>query len=283
VEEWFHVFDHHLPDSSTWDALPARAPAQVERLMDLLEARSARATFFVLGWFARRHPRTVEQIHARGHEVACHSDLHSLLYRMSPDAVREELVRARDSLEQATGAPVLGFRAPAFSIRPDTRWAFDAILETGFAYDSSLFPAPRLHGGIPGAPRMPHFLLTPGGMALPEVPVSTFRFAGMDVPFGGGGYFRLAPGAVTRWLARRTLARGHPFVTYHHPRDLDLDSPRLRGGLATSLRWYVGVRGASRKLERLLDEFPPVRYVDYLRNNGFLGFAPRSAGLEEPP
>ncbi len=271
VEEWFHVLDSSaVPPEEDWDSLPARAPYQVQRVLDLLAARGTRATFFVLGWFARRHPGVVRDIAASGHEVASHSDRHPLLYSLSRPAVMQELRAGKDILEQILGDEVLGFRAPGFSIRPENAWALDCVAEAGFAYDSSLFPAPRAHGGMPGVRPEPHLLETPSGARLAEVPVSTVRFAGRSFPFGGGGYFRIAPVRLTLALARLAERQGRPFVSYLHPRDLDPDVPRLPLGAWRSFKCYVGLRGTSHKLGLLLDRYPTVRYADYLRERGLL-------------
>ena len=258
------------PHESTWDGLPVRAPVQVARVLDLLDGHGAKATFFVLGWFADRHPATVREVAARGHEVASHSYGHPLLYRLTRAEVLADLVRGRETLEQLLGRAVLGFRAPGFSITPRNPWALDCVLEAGFRYDSSLFPAVRAHGGFPGVRRVPHRVRTPGGASLVEVPVSTVRVARINIPFGGGGYLRLAPAVVTESLARYTTGDGSPFVSYVHPRDLDEATPRLPLSPWRAFKCYVGLRRTSAKLDRLLRRFANRRYDEYLRETGLV-------------
>jgi len=276
VEEWFHVLDSDLtPEERDWDGLPARSPELLRRLLDRLAQRPYRATFFVLGWFARLHPALVREVAAAGHEVASHSFRHPLLYRLDRRQVAAELAEGKDALEQVLGAPVLGFRAPGFSIREDNAWALDLVAEAGFRYDSSLFPATHGHGGYRAVPPEPHLLRTPSGASLAEVPISTVSALGVRLPFGGGGYFRLAPISLTLALAGAVARQGRPFVSYLHLRDFDPETPRLHLGPWRAFKCYVGLRGASDKLDRLLERYPPVRYGDWLQARGLL---PPTAG-----
>lgn len=271
VEEWFHVLDSDVaPARDRWDSLPPRAPQQVDRVLELLSRHGARATFFVLGWICDRHPDLVRRIHDAGHEIASHSHAHPLLYELDRRAVRDELRKGRDVAEQLIGAQVHGFRAPGFSIRSDNTWALDCIVEAGFRYDSSLFPARRAHGGLLGVVPRPHRLKTPGGAEIAEVPVSTVGILGQSIPFGGGGYLRLAPIGVTLALASIATHDGRPFVSYVHPRDLDPETPRLPLGPWRRFKCYVGLRTTARKLEELLRRYPTRRYIDYLRERGLV-------------
>jgi polysaccharide deacetylase family protein (PEP-CTERM system associated) len=274
VEEWFHVLDSEVvPPRDRWDQLASRTPEQIGRVLDLLEESRARVTFFVLGWFAGRHPEVVRRIHGAGHEIASHSDGHPLLYQLSRPAVLEELRKGRDVLEQVIGERVYGFRAPGFSIRAENAWALDCVVEAGFRYDSSLFPARRAHGGILGVRPEPHVLRTPGGSALAEVPISTVRILGLSIPFGGGGYLRLAPIRVTLALASLASRDGRPLVSYVHPRDLDPETPRLPLGPWRTFKCYVGLRGTAGKVRRLLCRYPAARYIDFLRSHGLVADA----------
>lgn len=271
VEEWFHVLDSDLtPAEPDWDGLPARAPELLSRLLERLARRQVHATFFVLGWFARRYPALVREVAGAGHEVASHSHRHPLLYRLDRRAVAAELAEGKDALEQALGAPVIGFRAPGFSIREENAWALDLVAEAGFRYDSSLFPAAHGHGGFRAVPPQPHLLRTSSGAMLAEVPISTVSVLGMRLPFGGGGYFRLSPIALTLSLVGALERQGHPFVSYLHLRDFDPETPRLPLGPWRAFKCYVGLRSASAKLDRLLARCPPVRYCDWLRSAGLL-------------
>ncbi|HEX6024451.1 MAG TPA: DUF3473 domain-containing protein, partial [Solirubrobacter sp.] len=206
-----------------------------ERLLDVLDAHGARGTFFTLGLVAQRYPRLVREIAGRGHEVASHGWDHRLVWEL--------------------GAVVRGYRAPNYSIRPDTPWAFSILAEEGFVYDSSIYPVVHDRYGFPDAPRFAHRGPGGSGLDLWEVPVGTARFARTNLPIGGG-FFRLFPLACTRAaVASVNRAERQPAVLYVHPWELDPDQPRPRMSWAQRFRHYTGLRTAERKLRALLAEF----------------------------
>ena len=257
VEEYFQVEAFaSVVDRGAWTRLPSRVAACTGRLLDLLDAHGTSATFFVLGWVAERQPALVRTIHARGHEVACHGHAHRPISAMTPDEFRADVRRAKHALEDATGTAVAGYRAPTFSIVRPTFWALDVLVEEGFRYDSSIFPIHHDRYGIPDAPRAPHRLALAGGGEIVEFPVSTLRVAGQNLPFSGGGYFRLAPYPLIRAALRRT--NGHdrmPAMVYLHPWEIDPDQPRFAVSALTRFRHYVNLRGTAAKLDRLLGDF----------------------------
>jgi polysaccharide deacetylase family protein (PEP-CTERM system associated) len=250
LEDWFHLLVHPgADDPAVWGTMPSRLAGNTAGLLEVLHRAGARATFFVLGWVARQHPSVLRSVVAAGHELGCHSDVHTLVERMTPSGFREDLRRARASIEDAAGVGVRSYRAPGFSITPEVSWAFDVLASEGFQYDCSVFPGSHAHGGMRGAvPSGPHRIRTPHGEVL-EFPVSTCSVLGRDLAVAGGGYFRLLPGAIVNALARRS-----PYLmTYFHPRDFDPAQPVLPGlSIARRARAYVGLRGALRKLESLL-------------------------------
>lgn len=257
VEDYFQVAAlAEAVDRDSWDGRPARVHHNTSRLLELLAARGVRATFFVLGWVAERHPAIVREIAAAGHEVACHGYSHEPVYRQSPAVFREETLRARGLLEDQAQAPVRGYRAATWSITCDSLWALDTLVELGFRYDSSIFPIHHDLYGIPDAPRGPHRLRLAGGATLLEFPPSTVRLGNVNLPVAGGGYFRLLPLGVTRWAIRRVNGERLPFLFYLHPWEIDPGQPRVRVGLKSRLRHYTNLAGCERKLGRLLDEFP---------------------------
>lgn len=257
VEDYFQVAAlASAVDRRSWDAQPSRVGANTARLLDLLAARKVRATFFVLGWIAERHPAIVRKIAAAGHEIACHGYSHELIFRQRPEAFREETRRSKGILEDQAQTAVRGYRAATWSITRQSLWALDALAELGFVYDSSIFPTHHDLYGIPEAPRVPHRLTLPGGGALLEFPPSTVRIGSLNLPVAGGGYFRLLPLAVTRWAIRRVNREGLPFLFYLHPWEIDPDQPRMKVGLKSRLRHYTNIDSCERKLAALLDEFP---------------------------
>jgi polysaccharide deacetylase family protein (PEP-CTERM system associated) len=255
VEDYYHVsaFEKCVKRSD-WDRYESRVVASTHRILDVLEAASVRATFFVLGWVADRHPQLVRTLHAAGHEIGCHGYWHRLVYDQTPTAFREDLCRARDTLQDLIGERVVAYRAPSFSITDRSLWALDVLLEEGFRIDSSIFPTYHDRYGLAGARPEPHQIERPAG-TLWEFPLPVHRVLGYPVPVGGGGYLRLFPYRFTRHGLRAINAHGRPFVTYLHPWELDPDQPRLAPGRFRAFRHYVNLDRTERRLRRLLQDF----------------------------
>lgn len=255
VEEYFqvHAFENIAPRAS-WDGLPSRVRHGVDVILDLLAQHETVGTFFVLGWIAERHPDVVRSIAAAGHEVASHGWWHRRVASLAPEEFRLEVRESKRILEDLTGTPCIGFRAPSFSITPGSEWAFDVLLEEEYEYDSSLFPIRRPGYGYAGTPPLPHYIARPGGM-LAEFPPTTTVFAGVRVPAAGGGYFRHFPYALTRRAFRENAESGIPGVFYIHPWEVDPGQPRLRAPLLTRVRHYSGLDGTVARLGQLLDDF----------------------------
>jgi polysaccharide deacetylase family protein (PEP-CTERM system associated) len=254
VEDWFQVsaFAPHI-DRADWDRLPCRVERNVDRLLELLAGSDARATFFTLGWIAERYPQLVRRIHAAGHEVASHGYGHLRASEQSREQFRNDIRSARALLEDQAGAPVRGYRAPSFSIGRDNLWAFDELADAGYRYSSSVYPVAHDHYGMPEAPRFPWQVRE----GLTEIPVTTARMAGRNWPAGGGGYFRLAPYAVSRWaIARVNREDRRPAIFYMHPWEIDPGQPRMNGvGFKTRFRHYLNLERTEPRLGRLLGDF----------------------------
>jgi polysaccharide deacetylase family protein (PEP-CTERM system associated) len=255
VEEYFQVsaFEPHLA-LADWDRLESRVAAGVHTLLALLERHRAQATFFILGWIAERHPLLVKAIAAAGHEVASHGWDHRRVTQQTADQLRESVRRTKDVLESAVGVPVIGFRAPSFSIVPGREWALDVLMEEGYLYDSSLFPIARRGYGYRGGVRDPHVLRSPAG-TLVELPPATLRVGGINLPAAGGAYFRLLPYALPQAAFRDCARRGVSGTFYIHPWEVDPDQPRLPVSWSARARHYGGLTRTMPRLERLLTEF----------------------------
>lgn len=254
VEDYYHVEAFaDVVDRARWDAYPSRVVVNTRRILDLLEEGGVRATFFVLGWVAERHPSLVRDIAARGHELGCHSYWHRLVYALDPAELRADTIRARDAIEQAAGVAVLGYRAPSYSITGASLWALEVLADLGFEYDSSIFPIHHDVYGMPGAPRAPFVVRTPAG-PITEFPISTFRVPVLrqNLPVGGGGYLRILPFWYTRYGYRVARRQGVPLIAYIHPWELDDAQPRLAGRLTSRLRHYTNLRGTGQRLRQLL-------------------------------
>ncbi|HYU90745.1 MAG TPA: DUF3473 domain-containing protein, partial [Gemmatimonadales bacterium] len=197
----------------------------------------------------------IRSISRAGHEVASHGWDHARVTDQNPVTFRDSVRRTKGTLEGLTGEPVLGFRAPSYSIVPGWEWALDVLLEEGHTYDSSLFPVRRPGYGFPGGKRDPHWIERPGGRRLAEVPPATLRWGGLNVPAGGGGYFRLLPYALTQQALRNCEGRGVPGTFYIHPWEIDPDQPQLQVPWLTRVRHYGGLARTAARIERLLLEF----------------------------
>lgn len=256
VEEHFQVsaFSDVIPPER-WGRIRSRVETNTRRLLDLFDQHGTKATFFVLGWVAERHPMLVRDIAQRGHEVASHGQTHELVYRQDPKTFREETLRSKDVLEDQAQQPVEGYRAASYSITPASLWALDILAELGFTWDSSIFPIRHDCYGIPSAPRWPHQLKTPSGYTLTELPMTTWQVGRMRLPVAGGGYFRLYPYALTRYGLRAVNSDGRPFIFYLHPWEIDPAQPRVRAGWRSRLRHYIGLNRCEGRLQQLLQDF----------------------------
>ncbi len=255
VEEYFQVSAFEGAVSrDAWATLHSRVESCVHRLLDLLARHRGRGTFFILGWVAERHPDLVRAIVDAGHEAASHGWDHKRVTEQSPDGFRDSVRRTKQLLEQLSGQPCLGFRAPNFSIVPGREWAFDILLEEGYCYDSSLFPVRRPGYGYASGARDPYWLDRPSGR-LAELPPATLRRLGVNLPAGGGAYFRIFPYALVRSAIAEYDRRGVPATFYVHPWEIDPAQPGLPVSWLTRVRHYTGLGRTLPRLERLLSEF----------------------------
>jgi polysaccharide deacetylase family protein (PEP-CTERM system associated) len=265
VEDWYQVSDFEdVVAPSSWDAHESRVVRNTERILGLLDEHGVKGTFFVLTWNAERHPDLVRRIARAGHEVASHGHRHRLIFDQTPAEFREDLRRSKALLEDLTGEPVLGYRAPSFSLTARSIWALDVLMEAGLRYDSSIFPVRDRLYGIPDARRFPFVIRREGDRELVEFPMSTARVLGRNWPLGGGAYLRVLPYPYIRWGMRRVNGEGQPALVYLHPWEVDPGQPRIRsrGKRGISVH-YVNLAGTEARLRRLLRdfEFAPVRDV----------------------
>lgn len=257
VEEYFQVEGFaDVVARSDWDKYESRVAEPTRRILDLLDGARQKATFFVLGWTAERHPSLVREIAARGHEVASHGQGHQMADAIGERAFRRDVRQGKRVLEDILGASVHGYRAPSFSITDRTPWAHQVLLEEGFVYSSSVFPVRHDRYGVPDAPRIPWEVRPPSkdgaGKTLLELPPLTLRALGQNLPVAGGGYLRLLPVGVVSHAIRRMNADGYPAVVYLHPWELDPAQPRLPGRAANRFRHYLGLASTERKLAELV-------------------------------
>ena len=254
VEDWFNILDSSaVPSIEQWDSLESRVEKNMESILEILNAHSIQATFFWLGWVAERHKSLVRKCLQEGHEIASHGYGHVLAFNVGREAFREDIVRAKNILEDITGLGIAGFRAPGFGITNKSDWAFDVIGEI-YEYDSSVFPAVHGHGGIIGSPVKPHLIRTMTG-DLTEIPMSTIEILGRRISLFGGGYLRLAPKRLISWGIDELHNAGQPLIVYLHPREIDPHHPRLPLSLIRSFKSYVGLNSTMPKLRWLCENY----------------------------
>lgn len=266
VEDYFHVSAfERVVRRSDWDWYPSRIEANVARLLDLCDEYGVRGTWFVLGWEAEKRPAMVRRIAERGHEVGCHSFWHREVFTLDPKEFREDTLRAKRAIEDAAGVPVLGYRAPSFSITEASLWALEILEQLGFVYDSSIFPVRHPRYGIPGAPVAPNRVRCGNGGRLWELPPATVGVLGSRIPIAGGGYLRQFPAALMRaGLQRLVRSERLPAVLYVHPWEIDPAQPRLASGLVTRIRHYRNLGAAEPRLRRLLRDHSFTRCADLI-------------------
>ena len=255
VEDYFQVsaFDNRI-SRSEWDQMPSRVARNIDRVLGLFSEHGAKATFFTLGWVADRHPNVVRRIADEGHEIASHGYEHTRVGQLGRDKFFEDVSRTRKLLEDVSGKPVIGYRAPSFSIGADSLWAHDALLDAGYRYSSSVFPISHDHYGLPAAPRFPFRL---SESELLEIPPSTLRMFGRNWPCAGGGFFRLLPLAYSKWaMGRINRAESMPGIFYFHPWELDPDQPRVEGiSRKARFRHYVNLDKFEGRMAKMLNTF----------------------------
>lgn len=256
VEDYFQVSAFNDAINRTdWNRHRLRVDRNTHELLELLADHDVKATFYILGWVAERLPDLVKTIAAAGHEVASHGYSHQLVYNQTRDEFREETERTKHLLEDLAQRPVTSYRAASYSITRESLWALEVLHELGFTTDSSIFPIRHDRYGLLGGPLEPHYLALRNGGRLLEFPISTIRWLGMSVPVSGGGYFRLYPYALSRYLARRVNRENRPFVFYLHPWEVDPDQPRVKVDAFTHFRHYNNLRKCRGRLKHLLQDF----------------------------
>lgn len=255
VEDYYQVSAFEaVIDPGSWETLESRVVRNTNVILEMLEERNIKATFFIVGWIADRHPSLVRRIHHLGHEVACHSYWHKKIFDLTPDAFKQDTLRAKQCLEDIISNNVHGYRAPSYSITDKSLWALDVLADMGFKYDSSIFPTYHDNYGIPEAPRFAFRLETQNMM---EYPISTANIMKQNIPVSGGGYFRLFPYAITKAALKRiNIREKQPFIFYFHPWEIDPEQPRIKQACRLSrFRHYVNLKTTRLKLEKLLNDF----------------------------
>lgn len=251
IEDWYNC--DFISEDFSWDKYECRIYDGVRRILDELEKRNLKGTFFCLGWLAEKHPSIIKEIADKGHQVGCHSYQHQLSFRFTPEQFIEDTFKAKRAIENVIGKEVTMFRAPGFSITKQNTWSFDCLVEMGFKYDCSVFPATHDYGGIPNYGKAePCIIRTAKGNIIKEFPINIHHICGKNIVFSGGGFFRFFPYFIIRKWAKET----DYMMTYFHPRDFDKDQPVIKSlPLLRRFKSYVGINGAFKKWRKFLSDF----------------------------
>lgn len=272
VEDYFHVtaFEKYVKYED-WDIYPSRVKTNTLKILNMLEEFSVKATFFILGWVAEKHPSIIKEIQRSGHEIACHGYNHELIYNITPESFRQDIKKAKMLLEDICGEKVNCYRAPSYSITEESLWALDILIEEGFTHDSSIFPVHHDIYGIPNARRFPHEIKRPSGV-IKEFPISTLEFRISNfrfrIPISGGGYLRLFP----VWLIKRAINyvnehEKQPVILYFHPWEIDPEQPRINAGIKSRFRHYINLDKTAGKAKHLLSSFKFAPISQVLKTN----------------
>lgn len=252
VEDYYHVEAfQRVIRREDWHRYEPRIYNSTLKILDLLARHGIQATFFILGWVAEQTPGIVKEIQAAGHDIASHGYAHQIIYEQTPDEFANDLRRSLEILEDITGAKVLGYRAPCFSVTKRSLWAIEIMQSFGLAYDSSVFPILHDIYGIPDAPRHPYQIAE----GFWEFPMSTVQVFGKNIPIGGGGYLRIFPYWWTRWGIRKANSAGQPAIVYLHPWELDPGHPRIKTSPLNHFRHYINLEKTESRLDALCKDF----------------------------
>lgn len=250
IEEWFHC--DFVSGNFAWDKYEVRIHEGVDRILDALDIKGVKATFFCLGWIAREYPEVIKRIYEKGHEIGSHSDVHELATRFDRNEFRKDTRDSIATLEDVIGEKIYIYRAPAFSITENNLWAFDVLAENGIKYDCTVFPAAHDYGGFPSFGDGNVSIVKTKDYEIKEFPIKPAQILGTNLVFSGGGFFRLLP----YWLIKQQFRKSDYVMTYFHPRDFDPDQPVLSHlPLIRKFKSYYGLKTSFSKFEALLEEF----------------------------
>jgi polysaccharide deacetylase family protein (PEP-CTERM system associated) len=253
IEEWFHILDNDSTKTEKeWNNFESRIHEGVDRILNLLQEKNKRATFFVLGWVAQKYPEVVKKIDSLGYEVATHSHMHQLAYEQTPTEFEDDLKRSIDAIGEAINKQVTTYRAPGFSFKSENRWVFDILAKNKIEVDCSIFPANRAHGGFSQYGVAEPSIIDTGSSRLKEFPINLHKIFSKNLVFSGGGYFRLLP----YFMIKSMTKQADYVITYFHPRDFDANQPMIEDlPLIRKFKSYYGIKGAYNKLSQYLDDF----------------------------
>ena len=253
IEEWFHILDNNSTKTeSNWNFYEERIYSNMDKIFSLIEKHNLKATFFIVGWIAKKYPDIVKKIDNRGHQIGSHTHMHQLLYEQNPKDFKKDLNKSINTIEDIISKKVKIFRAPGFSVTEQNKWVFEILIESGITHDCSIFPAGRSHGGFPSYKNQIPSIIEVNGMQIKEFPINTVSVFNYKYIFSGGGYFRVTPYYfIKKWTD------SSPYVmTYFHPRDFDFNQPVITDlNIIRKFKSYVGLKKCYSKLDNWLNDF----------------------------
>lgn len=265
VEDWFHILDaKSTPSIEEWHQYESRVERNFYSLLQLFSEKQVFVTCFFLGWVAEKFPNLVKEASSLGHEIASHGYSHILSYRLSENDFFEDVMKAKSILEDLSGRPVLGYRSPGFSGIKEIPWFFDKLIDAGYVYDSSIFPAKHGHGGISSSCLAPHLIMRADNSII-EFPITVLDIMGYKLCLFGGGYLRLFPYRMIKWGAKYVIKDNRPVIFYIHPREIDPSHPRLPLNSYRTFKSYVNLKTTKNKLDKILDEFQFTTFQRYIK------------------
>lgn len=261
IEDWFHInFDNGFNDEAKWNNFESRIDYNTNVLLDLLEEKQIKATFFSLGWVARKHPDLLKRMSKEGHDIGSHSDIHNLVHKLTKKEFIEDLKKSKVSIEDVIGKKVNMFRAPAFSIGRSNLWAFEVLSENGIEIDASVFPANHDFGGFEGLDIKEPFIINYAGKMIKEFPMSTANILNKKLVLTGGGFFRFFP----YFLIKTFVKNSNYVITYFHPRDFDANQPILSDlSKIRKFKSYYGLKNSMKKFNKFINEFDFINISKY--------------------
>ncbi|UUM32268.1 XrtA system polysaccharide deacetylase [Vibrio japonicus] len=283
VEDYFHVaaFDKKVKRSDWGTTYPLRVEQNTYKILEIFDEHNVKGTFFMLGWVAKCCPQLAREIVKNGHELASHGYFHEKATAQSPLIFRQDVFRSKALLEDITGCPIHGYRAPSFSVNPRTEWVFSILAELGFLYSSSTYPVKHDHYGAPDWPKSKY--LRPEGIV--EIPIPTLHKLRKSVPIGGGGFFRLYPYSLSKTLIKRYLNEtGQPYSFYFHPWELDHEQPRMTGiPVKSHFRHYLNLNRMEARIRSLLTDFSWNTMSHVFQLDGLTNDSKSTNQKDEPP
>ena len=251
IEDWYNC--DYITRDFDWDKFEFRVDKTLYPMLDELDRRGLKGTFFCLGWLAEKHPEVIKEIDRRGHQVGCHSYQHELVFRFTHEQFIKDTITAKGFIEDVIGKPVEAYRAPGFSITEQNTWTIESLIDLGFKYDCSVFPAYHDCGGMPNfGTAEPVILKTASGKTIKEFPINIHKFLGKNFVFSGGGFFRFFP----YWVIRSWGRDADYMMSYFHPRDFDTGQPIVKSlPLKRKFKSYIGIKGNFRKWQKFISDF----------------------------